>query len=144
MFCRNCGADILDNAAICIKCGCLVERRSIPHFSYFSKSGISKSEETLPCPLTTNEVDSRMLNLSKYDVLFDLVGRNITDDGFEYSLTADIGLCSFGELIYVRCFATNHGTMVNIFSKCAFPLQLFAWGKHGRNIRKIKNVLGIQ
>lgn len=143
MFCKNCGAQINDKAVICVHCGAQICSRIIPTFSSFDKWGISKSEVTLPCRLSPEEVDDRMCNLSRYGILFNLVGRNVFSDGFEYSLTVNIGLCSWGELMYVKCTKTNEGSMVNIFSKCAFPLQICAWGKHDRNIAKIESALGI-
>lgn len=141
MFCKFCGKEIREEASMCIHCGSLTETSAVPSFSDFNKRGLSKMEVTLPCPLSPKEIDARMLNLSKFGVLFDVVGRNILRDGFEYSLTIDMGLCSFGELMYIRSFHTNQGTLVNIFSKCVFPLQFISWGKHQRNIAKIKNVL---
>lgn len=141
MFCRNCGAEIKDNAFMCVNCGAQTAERLVPSFHRFDKGGLSKSEVTLPCPLSPLQIDERMLNLSKYGLLFEVVGRNVLSDGFEYSLTANMGICSWGELLYVRCTDSKCGTMVNIFSKCAFPLQIFAWGKHERNIEKIKFAL---
>ena len=143
MFCRNCGAVIKSNAVICVECGVQTTEMFIPSFSTFDKGGISKSEITLPCLLSPTQVDGRMLNLSRYGILFDIVGRTVLVNGFEYSLTTKIGICSWGELMYVRSIAHGRGSMVDIFSKCAFPLQIFAWGKHERNIEKIKEVLAM-
>lgn len=144
MFCRKCGTEIKNNATFCVNCGTKTAERLVPSFACFNKGGISKSEVTLPCPLSPEQIDERMLNLPRFGVYFDLVGRNVLPNGFEYSLTAGIGLCSWGELIYVRSIASGQGTMVNIFSKCAFPLQIIAWGKHDRNIEKIRLALGIR
>ena len=141
MFCKSCGAEISDKAVVCVHCGVQTCTRVIPGFAYFDKSGISKSEESFLCRLSPNEVDARMCNLSAYGAIFDLVGRNALPDGFEYSLSANIGLCSWGELIYVRCAQHDAGSYVTVFSKCAFPLQVIAWGKHGRNIAQIRNAL---
>lgn len=144
MFCTKCGAQIKNNANMCVNCGTLTKRGLIPSFSKFSKSGLSKSEITQPSPLSPMEVDERILNLSSYGLLFNVIGRNVLFDGFEYSIKAEMGLCSWGELIYIKCIENNHGSIVNIFSKCAFPLQIIAWGKHEQNIYAIKSVLDMR
>ena len=144
MFCKKCGAQIKNNAIMCVNCGTLTTKRLIPSFHKFSKSGLSKSEITQQSPLSPMEVDERILNLSRYGLLFDVIGRNVLVDGFEYSITANMGLCSWGELIYIKCTENNHGSIVNIFSKCAFPLQIIAWGKHERNINAIKHVIDMR
>ena len=141
MVCKNCGAEISDKAFICVHCGTQTCSRSIPSFAGFDKSAISKSEETFTCHLSPNDADTRMCDLSAYGVLFNIVGRNVLTNGFEYSLEANVGLCSWGELIYVKVEKTDGGSIVTVFSKCAFPAQIIAWGKHGRNIAKIKGVL---
>ena len=142
MFCQKCGAQMSPTAGFCSNCGARVQTVAIRGFAAFSKSGLSKSEVTLPCALSTAQVDERMCCcFSRGNIL--LVGRNILPDGFEYSLTSPMGLFSWGELMYVRCMATPTGSMVNIFSKCTFPLQLIAWGKHDRNIRQIASALSI-
>lgn len=143
MACEECGTQIDGAAGACPSSGVQATDRSIPPFSSFSKWGISKSEVTLPCTLSTTEVDDRMCDLSQHGVSFTLVGRNVLADGFEYSLKSGVGLCSWGELVYVKCTAAQAGSFVNIFSKCAFPLQVIAWGKHDRNIDAIKGALDI-
>jgi len=40
MFCQNCGKEILDNASVCLGCGCWVDNKSI-------KQRMSKEEETI-------------------------------------------------------------------------------------------------
>lgn len=144
MFCKNCGAQIKNNAIMCVNCGTLTSTRLIPPFVNFSKNGISKSEITQNSPLSPIEIDERILNLSKYGLLFDVIGRNVLSNGFEYSITANMGLCSWGELIYIKCIENSHQSTVNIFSKCAFPFQIIAWGKHKRNINAIKSVLDME
>lgn len=141
MFCKTCGAEISDRAFICVHCGAQTCGRIIPAFAGFNRSGISKGEESFSCHLTPNDVDARMCNLSAYGVSFNVVGRNVLPDGFEYSLTTNIGPCSWGELMYVKCIHKGEESLVTVFSKCAFPAQIIAWGKHGRNIAKIRNAL---
>lgn len=143
MFCANCGAEINDKAVVCVHCGTQTQGGRIPSFSHFKKSGFSKEEVTLPCRLTAAQVDERMCNLKKHGVPFALVGRNVLQNGFEYSLTANISWLSWGELLYVKAEASGAGSLVNVFSKCCFPLQIASWGKHGQNIRMITAALEI-
>ena len=144
MFCRNCGAEIKDNAFMCVHCGVQTCDRIIPTFTSFNKCGLSKEEVTLPCKLTSLQVDERMCNLSRFGAQINVVGRNVLPNGFEYCLSTEIGLCSWGELMYVKVEKSSVGSIVNIFSKCAFPAQIVAWGKHGRNIKKIMNALEME
>lgn len=141
MFCRNCGAEISDKAVMCVHCGATIHSGHIPRFGGFDRSGIARRYEcTEDISLSPQEVDARMCNLSAYGVYFDLVGRNVLADGFEYSLQANIGPCSWGENIYVGCFRAGGGSRLNIFSKCAMPVQLLDWGKNRRNVNALRKV----
>jgi hypothetical protein len=144
MLCSNCGAQINDKAAICVHCHTPVRGFGIPPFPPFKKSGFlfASTEITRPCALSLNEIDSRMCNLSNYQVFFDLTGRNILPNGFEYKLSANMGIWSYGETIYVSATQYGPSTQINIFSKCVFP-QLISWGKNRRNIRQIARALDI-
>lgn len=142
VLCINCGAEISDKAVMCVHCGAMMRAAGhIPRFGDFDRSGIARRYEcTEDISLSPQEVDARMCNLSAYGVYFDLVGRNVLADGFEYSLQANIGCCSWGECIYVGCFRTGGGSRLNIFSKCAMPVQLLDWGKNRRNVNALRKV----
>lgn len=119
----------------------LICKQNIPEFPNFDKNALSSREESFTCPLTTEQVDEKMCNLSAHGISFNLIGRNILLDGFEYSLSVKINFFSFGERMYVKCIQNNTGSFVTVFSKCVYPLQVSAWGKHAKNIDKIKNLL---
>lgn len=48
---------------------------------------------------------------------------------------------SWGEKIAVHVDEAPGGTIVRIRSQCAFPLQLFDWGKNKANVSRIRSGL---
>lgn len=141
MFCQKCGTQIPNDSAFCTHCGAPTNTHVVPSFAFFDKSGISKAEESFSCDLSINDIDAKICNMHANGLSLNLNGRNVLPDGFEYSITSNTSLFSWGEIIYIKCLRQGSGSYVTVFSKSAFPLQIISWGKHRRNISKFKVLL---
>jgi hypothetical protein len=83
-----------------------------------------------------------MCNLPGYGIPLKLIiGRNILQDGFEYSLSCATCFLTWRECMYVKCIQNHAGSTATIFSKNTSPLQIFTWGNREKNIAEIKSIL---
>lgn len=141
MICKKCGAEINDKAVVCVHCGTRTCLRDIPGFSSFENSGALRSERSFETDLEPGEVDDRVCSLSQYGLLFEVVGRNVIPNGFEYKLTTNMGIRSIGEQMYVRCERRKTGTHVYVLSQGIHWVQLITFGKNAENVRALQRVL---
>lgn len=79
MFCKNCGAEIKNNAFVCINCGAQVAERFVSTFPSFDKSGFSKSEGT---PVSGSDIMIESIAPSgevdgTFDIVFGVTGEEI-------------------------------------------------------------------
>jgi hypothetical protein len=82
-----------------------------------------------------------MCNLPGYGIPLKLIGRNILQDGFEYSLSSESCYLTCKECMYIKCIQNPAGSTATIFSKNTSPLQIFTWGNREKNIAEIKSIL---
>lgn len=133
MRCYNCGSEMPANLSFCIHCA----RRMVFPFPPFNRFALAKKEVTLPCNLPLDEVDIRIFQSCFNNVLFNLRGRNVLPNGYEYFLHTLPSAFTWGEYIHIRVFSTKNGTSVNIFSRLVIPICLFSFGRNKKNIRRI-------
>jgi hypothetical protein len=57
---------------------------------------------------------------------------------YQFGLRTSLSFWSWGELISIDIY--SDGTIF-IRSECSFPIQMFDWGKNGRNIRQFFQML---
>ena len=86
-------------------------------------------EETSLSPFTPNQIDPKMCNLPSYGIPLKLIGRNILQDGFEYSLSCATCFLTWRECMYVKCIQNPAGSTATVFSKKHLAITNLRMGK---------------
>lgn len=91
-------------------------------------------EETMTIPIAAADVWQRAIQVLNSQ---QGVSGVMTHPGV---LTASVNTNwrSWGEKLSVHVDETPDGTVVRIRSACAFPLQLFDWGKNKDNVQRVR------
>lgn len=91
-------------------------------------------ESKLHCTLSEDKIDTLI-----FECLSNLVASSEFShiDNENHSIKTGINLYTWGEKITILKDSKNF----QIISKCTFPLQIVAWGKNKRNVKKVKNQL---
>jgi hypothetical protein len=91
-------------------------------------------EETMTIPIPADQVWQRAIHVLNSQAG---VSGVMTQPGV-LSASVDTNWKSWGEKITVNVDQVPEGTRVRIRSACAFPLQIFDWGKNKGNVRQIR------
>ena len=112
----------------------------------FSYKFFTKDKDAITSKFSTKQILASDLNsnlpLIQQAIVnagFHKIGFDITENRF--FATSGFSMQSWSEFIEVKVIEKNMTTELNLKSICAFPMQLFDWGKNKENYRKFEKEL---